>query len=426
MEIKNDKIITNWWIKSGFLSLEEYEKKGGFTTFKKALEKEFTPEDVISELEESGLQGRGGSGFLTGAKWKLAREAIKNLKKAEEEQKKTAYFICNADESEPGTYKDRLIIEKSPYLLFEGMLLGAWSVGATKGYVYINGSYKDTAFLLKKIIAELEKANLLGENIQGSGFDFEVKVFEGAGSYVCGEETALINSIEGKRGEPRSRPPYPTSEGLFGFPTVVNNVETLSLVPFILDKGASAFKLKSHSQTSFGTKLFILSGAVNNPGIYEAPLGVTVKDLVYDYAGGLTKGQKMRCFQAGGSAGKLYLASDAEKPLGFSITEEIPVGSGSILVIDENFDLKKLVLAWSAFFRRESCGKCVPCREGTYQLHLMAEKMQLGKITAEDLGKIDDILFTMKRASFCPFGCFATNGFESFLRLFPEEIRSKS
>lgn len=422
MEKKNEKIITDWWIKEGFLSLEEYKKRGGFDCLKKALQGEFTKENILTEIEKSGLQGRGGSGFPTGRKWRMSFEAIK---KAQKEGNKKAYFICNADESEPGTYKDRFIIEKSPYLLLEGILLGAFTVGAETGYIYINGSYKDTAFLLKKIIRELKSVNLLGEKILGSEFNFDLKVFEGAGSYVCGEETALINSIEGKRGEPRQKPPYPLEKGLFGLPTLVNNVETLAFVPFILEKGASAFKLKSRSQNSFGTKMFILSGSVNNPGVYEAPLGVTTKELIYDYAGGVPKGQKVRCFQIGGSSGRLHPESDLESPLGFSGEQELPVGSGSILVIPDNFDLKKLVLAWASFFRRESCGKCVPCREGTYQLYLMAERLQNGRLTSEDLVKIGDIIFTMQKASFCPFGSFATNGFESFLRLFPEEVKLK-
>ncbi len=421
MEKEEEKIITRWWPKNGYLDLAEYQKRGGFSVLKRALQGEFLPEDVIEEIENSGLQGRGGAGFPTGSKWRLGRKSFAKAKKEDREKRLKSYFICNADESEPGTYKDRLIIEKSPYLLFEGLLLGAWTMGATDGYIYINGSYKDTSALLKRVITELNQENLLGENILGSGFNFQIQVFEGAGSYVCGEETALINTIEGKRGEPRLRPPYPIEKGLFKRPTLVNNVETLALIPYILDRGASAFKLKSRSADSFGLKLFIVNGSVINPGIYEAPLGTTIKELI-DYAGGIPKGKEIRCAQIGGSSGKLYLPEDFETSLGYSPYQEIPVGSGSVLIIDKNQDLKKLLLAWTAFFKRESCGKCVPCREGTYQLHLMAEKIQKGTFSSDDLEKIKDIIFTMQKASFCPFGSFATNSWESFLDLFPEEV----
>jgi len=422
MENKNEGIITRFWIDKDYLSLLEYEEKGGLTALKNVLSGKVSRDDVIDEIEKSGLSGRGGSGFLTGLKWRLGKEASEKAKPPVLPAKSHAYFICNADESEPGTYKDRIIIENSPYLVLEGMIIGAWVANANQGIIYINNSYKSTTHVLRKSIKILEEAKWLGNNIQGSDFSFHVEVFEGAGSYVCGEETALLNSIEGKRGEPRRKPPYPLEKGLFGRPTIINNVETLANIPYILDKGASVYLSKGKSEETPGEKLFIINGAVKKPGVYETPLGISINELIKDYAGGLENAKELKCVQVGGSAGAVYSGEDLDKPLGYGSSDYIPVGSGAILVIDKNTDLKRLILAWSLFFRRESCGKCVPCREGTYQLHLLAERMNRGKLMEGDKERIEDIIFTMQRASFCPFGSFAVKGWESVLRLFPEEL----
>jgi len=419
---KEEKVITKWWTEKGCLDLSSYQKKGGFSLLKKILRGEFSPVDIIEEIESSGLQGRGGAGFPTGKKWRLAREFSQKTKNFSLPAQSKAYFICNADESEPGTYKDKLVLERSPYLFLEGMIIGAFSISANLGYIYINGGYRETAYQIEKIIQELEKENWLGKNIQGSGFDFKVEVFRGAGSYVCGEETALLNSIEGKRGEPRIKPPFPIEKGLFGVPTVVNNVETLANITFILERGASFYKTLSKSPLSLGNKLFVLDGAINNPGVYEAPLGITLRELIENHAKGIAQGKQLKAVQVGGAAGRIYSPESLDLPLGYAPNTEIPVGSGSVLVIDQEFDLKRLLHSWSAFFKRESCGKCVPCREGTYQLYLLSERAQKGKLTAEDIAKIEDLLFTMQKASFCPLGSFATNCWESALELFPEEI----
>lgn len=420
---KNEGIISRFWTdKSGYLSLPEYEEKGGFSALKNILSGEVDPNDIVYELEKSGLTGRGGGGFSTGTKWRLGKEAVEKAPPPVWPAKSHAYFICNADESEPGTYKDRIIIENSPYLVLEGIIIGALAIGATHGFVYINSSYKTTTHILRKSIKILEEAKWLGDNIKDSNFSFHLEVFEGAGSYVCGEETALINSIEGKRGEPRLRPPFPIEKGLFSRPTVVNNVETLASVPYILEKGASAFLARGKSEDYPGTKLFIVNGSVKKPGVYEAPMGVSINELIDNYAGGLEKTKEIKCVQVGGSAGGLYIEKDLDKPLGYSCNGDIPMGSGAILVIDKNVDLKRLLLAWSSFFRRESCGKCVPCREGTYQLHLLAERITRNKLTAGDKERLEDLIFTSQRASFCPFGCFAVNAWESMLKLFPEEL----
>lgn len=421
MENKNKGIISSWWNENGRLSLNEYEEKGGMAVFKKLLKGEILPADVICELEDSELQGRGGAGFPIGKKWRLAKEYAEKAKPHKYPADSHAYFICNADESEPGTYKDRTIIEKSPFLFLEGMLVGAFVIGAQRGFIYINGSYQETAEIIKRSLKALEDANWLGENIQGSSFSFSITVFEGAGSYVCGEETALINSIEGKRGEPRSKPPFPVEKGLFGRPTVINNVETLSNIPYILREGASKFKIRSLSGENAGTKIFILNGAVKNPGVYEAPLGTTIEELLNDYAGGAKMNKEIKYVQVGGSSGSIYNLNDFKRPIGYS-KNEIPVGSGALLFIDSSIDIKRLILAWSAFFRRESCGKCIPCREGTYHLHLFAEKIQKKKLSALDKEKLEDIIFTLKRASLCPLGCFSVSSWESVIKEFPQEI----
>jgi len=425
MDTKNDFIITRFWIDRGYLPLLEYEENGGLAALKEILSGEVSREDVISEIEQSGLSGRGGSGFSTGAKWRLGKEASNRVRSPVFPARSHAYFICNADESEPGTYKDRLIIEKSPYLLLEGIIIGAWVLGATEGFIYINNNYKGTSHILRKSIETMKQANWLGDNIQKSGFSFNLKIFEGAGSYVCGEETALINTIEGKRGEPRPRPPYPVEKGLFGRPTVVNNVETLAAIPFILNKGASAYRAKGKNMSNPGSKLFIVNGAVTRQGIYEAPVGICLNELIDNYAGGVEKGKKLKCVQVGGSAGAVYAPKDFDKPLGYSSDGGIPMGSGAVLVIDESVDLKRLLLAWSFFFRRESCGKCAPCREGTYQLHLLAERIVKGKLMDGDEERLEDLIFTIRRASFCPFGSFAVNAWESVSRLFSKEIFGK-
>lgn len=409
------KPITSWWQEKSYLSLAEYESREGFKILKEALSGKIKPEDIIAEITESGLVGRGGAGFNAGLKWKAARDSA--IKKSFD-----PYFICNADESEPGTYKDRVIIEKSPYLLLTGMILGAWAIGAKEGFIYINNCYKSTTHILKKAIQMLEQAGWLGDNIAGSDYSLKIEIFEGAGSYICGEETALINSIEGKRGEPKFRPPYPTDKGLFGKPTVINNVETLATIPFILDKGASVFRGMGANEEFAGTKLFIVNGAVQKPGVYEAPLGISLNELINEYAGGAKGDKKIKCIQVGGSSGAVYAPADFDKPLGYDCCPGIRVGSGAVLVIDESVDLKRLLLAWSFFFRQESCGQCAPCREGTYQLHLLAERINRGKLVSGDKERLMDLIFTLKNASFCPFGCFAVTGWESVLRLFPEEV----
>lgn len=421
MEKQKIKVITEKWTRDGLLTLEDYLDDGGFSVLSKLLKEEISAEDVLEELEQSGLRGRGGSGFLLGQKWRAAFEYSKSSAQRIFPAQSHAYLICNADESEPGTYKDRAILDNNPYPVIEAIILGSFILRAREAFIYLNGGYKETATRLRSVLAELKKKKWLGKNIQGSDFSLRIKIFEGAGSYVCGEETALINSIEGKRGEPRLRPPYPVEKGLFDRPTVVNNVETLVNVPFILQYGASKFKSLSQSKKSFGTKIFLLGGPLRKPGLHEAPLGVSIKELISDWGEGLIKDKKIKFAQVGGSGGTIVMPSDFDRPLGFG-RAEIPVGSGAILLVEEGFDVKKLIAAWSHFFRRESCGQCVPCREGTYQLFLLAKKLKERKLNQSEREKIEDIIFAMEKASFCAFGSFAVKGWKGVVANFPEEI----
>jgi len=418
------KIITSWWKKAGPLTFKDYRSKGGFEVLEKILS-DNDPSGVIEEVEKSGLQGRGGGGFPAGIKWRLTREAVEKSNPAFFPAETNAYFICNADESEPGTYKDRIIIEKNPFLILEGMIIGAWAVGANKGIIYVNGHYKVVTEILEKAIEKLEEEGMLGDNIMGSKFSFNISIFQGAGSYICGEETALINSIEGNRGEPKLRPPYPVQEGLFGRPTLVNNVESISFIPFIIKEGAGAFKKAGGKTGSYGTKIFLLNGGVSKPGAYELPLGISISELLKIHAGGMMGNRKLKCVQVGGTSGRVYGKEDWGKPLGYC-KGELPVGSGALLFIDESVDLKKLLFAWTTFFLRESCGKCTPCREGNYQLYRIAsDLMKNGKMGKEDKEKVEDLIFTMHRTSFCPLGSSAINGWESVITLFPKEVFGK-
>lgn len=421
MEKQKIKAITEKWKKEGLFTLTDYLAGGGFSVLSKVLKGDIPTDDVLEELEQSGLRGRGGSGFFLGQKWRAAFECSKDAPHRVAPARSHAYFICNADESEPGTYKDRAILDNNPYPVIEAIILGSFIIGAEEAFIYLNGGYKETAARLKTVLIDLKKKKWLGKNIQNSDFSLRIKIFEGAGSYVCGEETALINSIEGKRGEPRLRPPYPVEKGLFNRPTVVNNVETLVNVPFILEQGASKFKILSKSKKSFGTKIFLLGGPLKRPGLHEAPLGVSINDLISNWGGGLIKDKKIKFAQVGGSGGTIVRPSDFDKPLGFG-KGEISVGSGAVLLVEEGFDVKKLIAAWSHFFRRESCGQCVPCREGTYQLSLLAKKLKERKLSKLEREKVEDIIFTMEKASFCAFGSFAVKGWKGIVNNFPEEI----
>jgi NADH-quinone oxidoreductase subunit F len=404
-------ILTRSWGKINPLDINSYIRQRGYEALQKVI-RERTPEDIVVEIKASGLRGRGGAGFPTGEKWECAARAVSKEK----------YFICNLDESEPGTYKDRVIAEKNPHQIIEGLLIGAYAIGAKKIFIYINGNYKKQAEILKIAIDQAREKEFLGKGILGSAVDIEMEIFEGAGAYICGEETALLNSIEGKRGEPRLKPPFPPISGLFGKPTIVNNAETVANIPYIIRQGAKKYS-QIGSSTSPGTKLFLLEGAVRNKGVFEAPLGITAQELIYNslYGNGLEAGKEFWFAQIGGASGRLLPAGRLDQLLVYG-DSEYPIGSGSILVIDKNSDLKDYLLSWAGFFHRESCGKCVPCREGTYRLWEIAKRLKNNDLREKDRENIEDILWTLSNTTFCPLGKFSATAWSDAMKMFPDKI----
>jgi len=396
-EIK--KILTKHWGQIDPLKITDYIEAGGYSALKKYLSEMDSPE-AISEIKKSGLCGRGGAGFPTGQKL----EAVADNKSLEK------YFICNLDESEPGTYKDRSIVDNNSHQLIEGIIISSLIIGAQKAFIYINGNYEKQAEILATALSEARVKNFWGPGICGSEYDLEIEIFRGAGAYICGEETALINSIEGQRGEPRIRPPYPTDAGLFGKPTAINNAETIANIPWIINNGGEKYS-KIGVECSPGTKIYILGGAVKNPGVVEAPTGITIRELIEEYGGGLPEGKDFWFAQVGGASGKLVLEGELDTALTFSRDCPIPLGSGAVLVVDRSTDIHELLLSWTGFFRRESCGKCVPCREGTFRLHEIVKRWQDGEISERDKEAITDILWTLNNTTFCPLGKFAATAF---------------
>jgi NADH-quinone oxidoreductase subunit F len=339
--MKEIKIITKDWDKIVPNNIESYRRVGGYSALHNVI-RNFSPTEVIEEVKKSRLVGRGGAGFPTGQKWEIT---AKNSSKEK-------YFICNLDESEPGTFKDRVIAEKNPHQIIEGIIIGSYAVGARKAFIYLNGGFNIARVMLEQAIQQAYDNNLLGKSVMGADFDLDLEIFFGAGAYICGEESALINSMEGKRGEPRNRPPFPCDCGLFGSPTVVNNGETLANVPFIFKKGAGKFSVIGAIDCP-GTKLFCVDGAVNCPGLYEAPIGITVEDIVNDLAGGIKHGLELSFVQIGGASGRLAIASTLGEIPSYSKNAKIPLGSGAILVIDKFQDPREIALSWLRFFQRE-------------------------------------------------------------------------
>lgn len=396
------KIITQHWGKIDPLKIDDYIKVGGYSALKKFI-REIEPEQAIEEIKKSGLCGRGGAGFPTGDKLEIV------AKKTGEK-----YFICNLDESEPGTYKDRSIVDNNPHSLIEGIIITSLIVGAKHAFIYINGRYIKQGEILEIALKQAEDNNFLGHGIIGSCYDLEIEIFSGAGAYVCGEETALINSIEGNRGEPKLRPPYPTDRGLFGKPTVINNAETIANIPWIIQNGGEKYS-QVGSSASPGTKLYILGGAIKNPGVHEGPTGITIKRAIEELGGGIIHGKKFWFVQIGGASGRLVMENELDTPLTFDKKSEISMGSGAILIVDKTINIKELLLSWTTFFRRESCGKCVPCREGTFRLWEIAKRLQDGDITDRDEKAIEDILWTLNNTTFCPLGKFAATAFSDVM-----------
>jgi NADH-quinone oxidoreductase subunit F len=358
----------------GLAGIETYERLGGYRAMRKALT-EMAPEDVLEQLEASGLRGRGGAGFSMGKKASFIPKGSMDK-----------YLCCNADESEPGTFKDRLLMQKNPHLLIEGCIIGAIAAGANKGFIFIRGEYELQADILDKAVAEAYERGYLGERILDSDHSFSLVVHRGQGAYICGEETALLDALEGKRGNPRLKPPFPANQGLYQGPTLINNVETLCNAPGIIENGADWFAAMG-KDTSTGTKVVSVSGNVQRPGNYEIELGIPAREIVYELAGGPPEGHSIKCWFPGGSSAPVLLEEHLDLPYTFEAMAEAGsmLGSGAIIVVDDSQPLVPLALRLAEFYRHESCGKCVPCREGTNWTVKSLERIENGDATPMDL-----------------------------------------
>ncbi len=389
--------------------IDAYLSGGGYEALTKAL-KEMTPVEVVEEIKASGLVGRGGAAFPTGVKWEGAANAAGDEK----------YVICNADESEPGTFKDRVLLEDDPHSTLEGMIISGYAIGAGKGYLYIRGEYQRATVILAEAISEAEKAGYLGENLMDSGFSFEIELRRGAGAYICGEETALFESIEGKRGFPRIKPPFPTTHGLFGKPTVINNVETICNVPVVLNTTAIGYRSLG-TENSPGPKLFCLSGDVARPGLYEVPFGVTLRHVLDDLAGGVTGGE-LQGMLFGGAAGAFATAEHLDTKMTFEDLREVglPLGSGVVMVFNEKRDIRRVLEELAMFFADESCGKCYPCQIGTQRQHEVLTRIVAGNVRAGDSEILTDIGWTMTDASLCGLGQTAATAVLSAMETWPD------
>lgn len=394
-------------------SLKTYESVGGYSVWRKILREKIAPETLLEEVKKSGLKGRGGAGFPTGLKWSFMNRNVPGIK----------YIVCNSDEGEPGTCKDREILRHNPHQLIEGMVIGAYIMGARVGYNYIRGEFWEPYANTEEALKEAYAAGLLGKNIQGSGFDFDLYNHLGAGAYICGEETALLNSIEGKKGQPRFKPPFPANYGLYGKPTTINNTETYASVPVILEKGADWF-MNLGKPNSGGSKLFCISGQVNKPCNIEVPLGIPFKTLL-DLAGGLKKGRKLKAVVPGGSSMKILPAAMIENiNMDYESLQKAgsSLGTGALTIIDDSTCMVELLLRVSDFYMEESCGQCTPCREGTGWMVRILERLVHGEGKADDLKKLLTVANNIEGRTICALGDAAAWPVQSYLQHFYDEF----
>ncbi len=391
--------------------LDEAIAVRGYEALAKVLE-ENNPDAVVDEIEKSGLRGRGGGGFPTGRKWRFTA-ANRGGK---------SYVVCNGDEGDPGAFMDRSVMEGDPHKLLEGIAIAAFAIGADEAYIYVRAEYPLAIKRLRKAIADAEERHYLGQNIMGSGFNLEIHIKEGAGAFVCGEETALIASIEGERGMPRPKPPFPANKGLFGRPTLINNVETLANVPVIILKGADWFSSMG-TETSKGTKTFALTGEVNNTGLIEVPMGTTLREIIFDIGGGVRNGKKFKAVQIGGPSGGCLTEEHLDIPMDYDnlIKAGAMVGSGGLVVMAEDTCIVEVARFFMNFTQHESCGKCVPCREGTKNMLKILEKIVAGKGEMKDLNLLEELAQTVKDGSLCGLGKTAPNPVLSTLKYFRDE-----
>jgi NADH-quinone oxidoreductase subunit F len=393
--------------------LDVYLEHGGFEGFKSVVT-EKTPQEVIDIVRESGLRGRGGAGFPAGVKWSFLSPGVF-----------PRYVVANADESEPGTFKDREILERNPYQFLEGVAICCYAAQAETAYVYCRGEFWDVAHELEKKIAELEKGGFLGDRLFGTEYKLNIYVHLGAGAYICGEETALLESLEGKLGQPRLRPPFPAAEGLFAKPTVVNNVETLTNLPPIINRGVDWYR-SIGTEKSTGPKIFCLSGHVVRPGNYELPLGTTFRELIFEHGGGIPDGKRIKAILPAGASAPMLPATDEvlDTPMDYESVPEVgsQLGSASVIIMDETVDVSWVVYKTTSFFKHESCGKCTPCREGTYWLYHLMRRIEQGDAKQEDIALLNSVAHGVEGKCLCALGEFSImpiiSGIEHFRKDF--------
>ncbi len=385
--------------------------RGGYMALATVLE-DLSPDEVIQIVSDSGLRGRGGAGFPTGKKWSFAKASVSDQK----------YIICNADEGDPGAFMDRSILEGDPHSIIEAMAIGGYAIGADVGLVYIRAEYPLAVNRLELALKQAREYGLLGENILGSGFNFDIQVFLGAGAFVCGEETALIHSLEGNRGEPTRKPPFPAVSGYKKQPTNVNNVETLANIPSIILKGADWFS-DIGTETSKGTKVFALAGKINNIGLVEVPMGTTLREIIFEIGGGIPDGKQFKAVQTGGPSGGVITELDLDTPIDFESLQEIGsmMGSGGMIVMDEDNDMVEIAKFYLEFTMDESCGKCTPCRIGTKRIYEMLESLVEMEGDEDTLSRLDALSRTVKESALCALGQTAPNPVLSTMKYFPEE-----
>jgi NADH-quinone oxidoreductase subunit F len=406
-----DKVLTRNFGLPRSESIDVYLANGGYAALRKVL-REYTPEQLIEVVTASGLRGRGGAGFPAGRKWGFMPKG----------SDVTKYVCVNTDEGEPGTFKDRELVEEDPHQIIEGVIIASYAVGAHQAFVYIRGEFFLGVKRWIKAIDDAYAKGFLGKNILDSGFDLDLSVHRGAGAYICGEETALIESLEGKRGEPRKKPPYPASVGLWGKPTLVHNVETLANVPHIVSRGAEWYKGIGTAKST-GTKIFCVSGHVRNRGIFELPLGVPLREIIYEHAGGMTSDKKLKAVIPGGASTPMLTPDQVDIPMAFETLEEAGtmLGTGAIMVINEDTCMVDVARRLMRFFAYESCGHCTPCRTGTQRILSILEGLEAGRGQEEDIDTLEHTAEMIRGLTFCPMGDAASNPVLSGLKLFRDE-----
>ncbi|MGY4767032.1 NADH-quinone oxidoreductase subunit NuoF [Kribbella sp. CWNU-51] len=402
-------VLSDNWDQIRSWQLSSYQRSGGYEALRTALQMQ--PADVVTAVKDSGLRGRGGAGFPTGMKWSFIPQ----------DNPKPKYLVVNADESEPGTCKDIPLMLASPHTLVEGVIIASYAIRASAAFIYVRGEVLHVVRRLQQAVAEAKEAGFIGQNILGSGYDLDVIVHAGAGAYICGEETALLDSLEGRRGQPRLRPPFPAVAGLYGSPTVINNVESIASVPVILKNGADWFSSMG-TEKSKGMTLYSLSGHVTRPGQYEAPMGITLRELI-DLAGGVRQGHQLKFWTPGGSSTPLLTSEHLDVPLDYEGVGSVGsmLGTKALQIFDDTTCVVRSVLRWTEFYKHESCGKCTPCREGTWWLVQILERLEHGKGTEEDLVTLLDLCENITGRSFCALADGATAPITSSIQYFKDE-----